>query len=838
MKKKFIWLLFAVFVLSYNVDTLEFNQPLKIDDNNFGEAIDLSDTLDADVITYYSGIDGQTGDELKSALNTIISSSTSSISDSKTWDWMKITDRDWSISDEVDPETYDFDTDTNYYYYNLYASYNGDVSTAINREMNTTSNVLVDREHCWPKSLGFKSSTTSTFVQPAGTDLHHLMASDHTNNNKHSNYAFGNVDTSLEYQDVYDEDSQGATEATGLLGYSAFSINSASKVYEPADEYKGDVARASLYMATRYQATEDLSSSNPFLTLVDEIADMEDNSDGDGGIGYYGELTTMLEWNELDPVDSYEIHRNNLIYNNVQNNRNPYVDHPEWAEIVYDTSYSGTGAVNDNPYVPTEGSADDTGDTTTDVQEISESTTITYTINNYLCQSDEADQTLIDESTQETLIGNQVNADVLESSYGNFGAMFVNGKYKSGKSIGQNKMALTATDTKIDNYYTNSGESLVVVLDQNSNLVSHFAIVTGSQIDQDTIDGWTAPSAPSGYTFDDWYIDDLSVDTSTAISGTTIIKAKLTYSTDNTSYQVVAFGDNVILEDSSGNTGTELDIQFDKMVTATSSSTNFSYWKIGDRIVSYDSEYKFSVYVDTIIEEVTGETVDIEPIINLYHDEYDSGMDNYWVCGFDVPSAYTFVETGVIFGGETYVDATNKVVADTITDNNEYAVYYNGSDSTTCAAYLIYMSGETVNVIYDDGYGYEQIYFKDIESCTDAILAEHCTYSRGTVVLTKNDKLYKLSEFDGIKFGSSTSTSVGQLTITLPEGLTSSSLIVHAKQYASDENTLYANDTLIENLQVDLDFYTASYTSSNEIILSTAGGKRAYVDYVEIFYDN
>lgn len=840
MKRKFILIIFAVFGLSYSGKPIEENYLLKVDDNNFGEQIDLSDTSDADVISYYSGVEGKEGDDLKSTLNSIISSDTSAISESKVWDWMKITDRDWSIGDEVDPTTYDFDDDTNYFFRNLYASYNGDESRAINRSMNTSGSVLVDREHCWPKSLGFKSSTSSTFVKPAGTDLHHLMASDHNNNNKHSNYPYGNVDTDKDYTDITDKDSQGNEQATGLLGYSSMYINSSSKVYEPSDEYKGDVARACLYMATRYQDETTTDCTSPFLTLVSDINSIEDDSDGDGGIGYYGELSTLLEWNELDPVDSFEIHRNNLIFNNVQNNRNPYIDHPEWAEIVYDVDYYGDGAVNDAPYVPTEtGSGEDTSEEeTTTVEEITASTLTEYTVNNILCQSGENDQNLTEEIVEETLVGNQVAVEVLDESHAEFGAMFINDKYKSGKKVGSNKIALHGSDTSIDNYYTNSGDNLVFVLDQNDELLYHFAVSDGASVSQTTIDSWNTPSIPTGYSFDYWYVNDSIIDSSTAIYENTIVKAKVSYDTSNTTYQVVSWGDGAILEDTQGNTGTNLDIQFDQKVTVTSSSSDFSYWMIGDRIVSYDSEYTFSIYADVFIQEITGETVTAVPTINLYHDVYNSNMDDYWVCGFGIPSGNTMVESGVIFGGEIFSEANAKVIAEKYTEDGEFAVHYTGSYSSSCAAYLVYMSGDEVFVIYDNGLGYEQLYYGDLESCTDEKLNELPTFSQGELTVAKNDKLYHDSNFDGIKFGSSNTSAQGMLTITLPDGMTSSKVKVRAKQYGSEEDEFYVNSTAdIDGVSDSLDIYGATFTSSNQIIITTPYGERIFIDYIEIFYD-
>lgn len=331
--------------------------PLKASDNNIdGGALNFSDVDEEDIISYYDGVEGLKGEELKDELTQIIDTDYY-ITYSNLWNWMKITDRDWDISNEIKESTYNFNRDSSYYFRNLYATYNGDPDRATSNANNSDGS-YVDREHCYPKSFGFKfepyaTSTGNGYLPPAGTDLHHLITSDHNNNNAHSNYAFGNVDTTRSYTVIEDRDSQDVNTASGLKGYSALEGNSSYTVYEPMDEYKGDVARACLYMATRYNAKTDISSENPQLHLTDDLSLLETQTLGDvGGIGYYGELTTLLEWNEEDPVDYYEIHRNNLIYNNVQANRNPYVDHPEWAEIVYDEDYSGEGAVNSSPAEP------------------------------------------------------------------------------------------------------------------------------------------------------------------------------------------------------------------------------------------------------------------------------------------------------------------------------------------------------------------------------------------------------------------------------------------------------------------------------------------------------
>ena len=45
-------------------------------------------------------------------------------------------------------------------------------------------------------------------------------------------------------------------------------------------------------------------------------------------------MSMLLEWHELDPVDEFEIQRNERCYS-VQKNRNPFIDHPEFADMIW-----------------------------------------------------------------------------------------------------------------------------------------------------------------------------------------------------------------------------------------------------------------------------------------------------------------------------------------------------------------------------------------------------------------------------------------------------------------------------------------------------------------------
>ncbi|MFA5235739.1 MAG: endonuclease, partial [Bacilli bacterium] len=279
---------------------------------------------DAQVNAYYTGVSGLSGTALKTELNDIIKGHTSFSYDSETPYIMKITDRDWTLSPLGTTTNYSFSDDP---YMNLmYGGYNGVEGTAY--KWSADHSAIWNKEHTWAKSHGNFGETA-----PAGTDLHHLRAADQGLNNYHSNYDFGNVGSGS----VSRPDERGNPN----MGYNGTPVGfSSGTVFEPHDMYKGDVARMIFYMATRYITYS--STGNPKLRLVEYLTGTVTSS-----ASVYGEmglLSHYLEWNELDPVDAYEIHRNNLIDRNFQHNRNPYIDHPEWARIVYDADYSGSGA--------------------------------------------------------------------------------------------------------------------------------------------------------------------------------------------------------------------------------------------------------------------------------------------------------------------------------------------------------------------------------------------------------------------------------------------------------------------------------------------------------------
>lgn len=141
----------------------------------------------------------------------------------------------------------------------------------------------------------------------AYSDLMHLNPSDQTANGQKSNNPMGVVQT--------------ASFDNGLVKVGApkgGTAGSATKVFEPADEYKGDFARAYFYIFTAY---DDISWTDQAMCS------------SDGQLLPWA-VKMLLEWAQNDPVDSKEINRNEEIYK-IQHNRNPYIDHPELLEYIW-----------------------------------------------------------------------------------------------------------------------------------------------------------------------------------------------------------------------------------------------------------------------------------------------------------------------------------------------------------------------------------------------------------------------------------------------------------------------------------------------------------------------
>jgi len=79
-------------------------------------------------------------------------------------------------------------------------------------------------------------------------------------------------------------------------------------------------------MATRYEGGKE----EPDLELIDYLP--VDNNTSDP---VYAKLNTLIQWHNEDSVDNWERNRNDIIYYNFQNNRNPFIDHPEYVGLIW-----------------------------------------------------------------------------------------------------------------------------------------------------------------------------------------------------------------------------------------------------------------------------------------------------------------------------------------------------------------------------------------------------------------------------------------------------------------------------------------------------------------------
>ncbi len=167
-----------------------------------------------------------------------------------------------------------------------------------------------NREHSFPKSWFNDDS-------PMYTDLFHIYATDKKVNNVRSNYPYGEVDNAS-----YTSSNGSKLGTSSISGYNG-------TVFEPTDEYKGDFARTYFYMATRY---------------YDQMYSWSESNGMTNGTRHpaYNEwvVEMLLRWHENDPVSDKEINRNNAIFDNYQHNRNPFIDHPEFANWIWDEQAS------------------------------------------------------------------------------------------------------------------------------------------------------------------------------------------------------------------------------------------------------------------------------------------------------------------------------------------------------------------------------------------------------------------------------------------------------------------------------------------------------------------
>ena len=232
---------------------------------------------------YYYAADGKSGAELKTALHQIVSAMHTldyGSGEGATWEGFSRTDRldDGRVWDRYSSEVRDFDGDT-----------------------------AVD---CMHIEHSFPNSWWGAYENNAYRDLHHLYPADGSANSSKNNLPLGEV-----------TGTPGFDNGVSKIGYNGFGTDYTDRCFEPADEYKGDFARAYLYVVTAYENLYDYWQSP-----------MVDNNTYPVWKNWARNL--LLEWHRQDPPSEREMARNDSVYT-IQGNRNPYIDYPDLVEYVW-----------------------------------------------------------------------------------------------------------------------------------------------------------------------------------------------------------------------------------------------------------------------------------------------------------------------------------------------------------------------------------------------------------------------------------------------------------------------------------------------------------------------
>jgi endonuclease I len=237
---------------------------------------------------YYTSVAGLTGAALKAGLHNLSKiNHTTVFSYTATTDQLMYTDEDPNNSN------------------NIIEQYTG---WSVPKTEYNTGVTGWNKEHTWSDSHGIEGDL------PAYSDLHHLRPCDATVNSAKSNYDF-------------DEGTNPYTDASPYTGYSGVTgCYTATNIWEPRDEEKGDIARMMFYMDTRYEGTDPTMLYN--LTLSEDVFSQT------YGDSLYARLSTLIAWHNADPPSDWERRRNDRIQER-QGNRNPFIDHPEYVTSIW-----------------------------------------------------------------------------------------------------------------------------------------------------------------------------------------------------------------------------------------------------------------------------------------------------------------------------------------------------------------------------------------------------------------------------------------------------------------------------------------------------------------------
>ena len=187
-------------------------------------------------------------------------------------------------------------------------------------------------------SLAGKEMSSSKKNSP-GSDIFHIYPTSYGMNSRRGNRPYGEVASA---QFTSGNGSKYGTSVSSVFvensvagAYVEGSVNMSTNVFEPADEYKGDIARSYFGTMVKWAGEWAFNKVVEGRVIFDASIDADTHYGAENNYGFtnYG-LALMLSWHRQDPVSQKEVDRNNGIQK-TQGNRNPFIDYPYLAEYIW-----------------------------------------------------------------------------------------------------------------------------------------------------------------------------------------------------------------------------------------------------------------------------------------------------------------------------------------------------------------------------------------------------------------------------------------------------------------------------------------------------------------------
>jgi len=260
---------------------------------------------------YYDGTTGLSGYALKSKLHDIISAKNINWHYSDLTNYYNQTDLD---------KYYDYGPSNTTILLDIYS----EIPTGPDAYEYTTANIIGsasaegqgwNREHMMPQSTFYSN-------YPMYSDLFYVVPTDARINQLRSNYPYGIAGSTTYY--TFTNTSRIGNCAIPAMTYTG-------RVYEPINEFKGDVARSLLYFAVRYEGKLGTFNFNNNTNPASDTNPLDGTEERAFDPAY---IAMLLQWHQQDPVSQKEIDRNNAVYA-IQKNRNPFIDNPAWINTIW-----------------------------------------------------------------------------------------------------------------------------------------------------------------------------------------------------------------------------------------------------------------------------------------------------------------------------------------------------------------------------------------------------------------------------------------------------------------------------------------------------------------------